>query len=175
MATPRAQKAYEAFFAALGAKPVQNSLAFHWARAIECVYAAERLYELAHDPEITGSDYRTLSRSVRGEGIGIIEAPRGTLFHHYKSDSRGLITDVNLIVASAQNYGAMNIDVRKVATALIKDSKVSNGILNMVEMGFRSYDPCFSCATHAAVGRMPLELVIHDACGNEIQRLSRGQ
>jgi F420-non-reducing hydrogenase large subunit len=175
MATPRAQKAYEAFFQALGNKPVQNSLAFHWARAIECVYAAERLVELVNDPQITGDDFRTVSTTVRGEGIGIIEAPRGTLFHHYRTDDRGLITDVNLIVASAQNYGAMNIDVRKVAKALIKDGKVSNGILNMVEMAFRSYDPCFSCATHAAVGRMPLVLVIHDAGGNEVQRLSRAR
>ncbi len=173
MATPKAQAAYKRFFDTLGAKPVQHSLAFHWARAIECVYAAERLQQLAHDPDILGKDYRTLSRGVKGEGIGIVEAPRGTLFHHYKSDERGVITDVNLIVASAQNYGAMNIDVRNVARALIKDGQVSNGILNMVEMGFRSYDPCFSCSTHAAIGQMPMELVLRGPQGEEIRRISR--
>ncbi len=173
MSTPKAQAAYERFYATLGAKPVQHSLAFHWARAIECVYAAERLRELAHDPDLLGKDTRTLSRGVKGEGIGIVEAPRGTLFHHYRSDERGLITDVNLLVASAQNYGAMNLDIRNVARALIKGGRVSNGILNMVEMGFRSYDPCFSCATHAAIGRMPMEIVLRDHRGEEIRRIRR--
>jgi F420-non-reducing hydrogenase large subunit len=173
MSTPKAQKAYERFFATLGAKPVQNSLAFHWARAIECLYSAERLQELAHDPQVLGKQYRTLSTKVAGEGVGIMEAPRGTLFHHYQSDEKGIITDLNLIVASAQNYGAMNIDIRNVAKALIKGGQVSNGILNMVEMGFRSYDPCFSCATHAAIGQAPLELILHDHRGEVIRRISR--
>jgi F420-non-reducing hydrogenase large subunit len=173
MATPIAQTAYDRFFKTLGKKPVQNSLSFHWARAIECVYAAERLQQLANDPEILGKDYRTISTTVTGEGVGIVEAPRGSLFHHYKSDEKGLITDLNLIVASAQNYGAMNLDIRNVAKTLIKDGQVSNGILNMVEMGFRSYDPCFSCATHAAIGQMPMELVIHDSTGEEIRRIRR--
>ena len=173
MSTPKAQAARERFFATLGSRPVQNSLAFHWARAIECMYAAERLQQLANDPEVLGKEYRTLSRGVTGEGVGIVEAPRGTLFHHYKSDSKGIITDVNLLVASAQNYGAMNIDIRNVARGLIKKGQVSNGILNMVEMAFRSYDPCFSCSTHAAIGQMPLELVIRDCRGSEIRRISR--
>ena len=77
------------------------------------------------------------------------------------------------MVASAQNYGAMNLDIRNVAKTLIKDGQISNGILNMVEMGFRSYDPCFSCATHAAIGQMPMELVIHDSTGQEIRRIRR--
>lgn len=173
IATPKAQKEYERFFSTLGPKPVQNSLAFHWARAVECLYAAERLRELAHDPEVLGTDYRTLSRGVVAEGIGIIEAPRGTLFHHYRTDAQGMMTDLNLVVASSQNYGAMNIDIRKVATALIKGGQVSNGILNMVEMGFRSYDPCFSCATHAAIGQMPMVLSIHDHDGRVIRQISR--
>ncbi|HUV06963.1 MAG TPA: Ni/Fe hydrogenase subunit alpha [Spirochaetia bacterium] len=173
MSTPKAQKVYEAFFAALGGKPVQNSLAFHWARAIECLYAAERLQQLSHDDEIMGKDYRTIGKRITGEGIGVIEAPRGTLFHHYKTDKLGVITDLNLVVASAQNYGAMNLDIRNVAKALIKDGQISNGILNMVEMGFRSYDPCFSCATHAAIGQMPMEIIIRDHSGEEIKRISR--
>jgi len=173
MSTPKAQKAYERFFATLGGKPVQNSLTFHWARAIECMYASERLRELIEDEEIMSRDYRTISRGVTGEGVGVIEAPRGTLFHHYKSDERGLITDLNLIVASAQNYGAMNLDIRNVARTLIKKGQVSNGILNMVEMGFRSYDPCFSCATHAAIGQMPMEIVIHDHTGEVVNRIKR--
>lgn len=173
MATPKAQAAYEAFFGALGAKPVQHSLAFHWARAIEALYAAERLQQLANDDEILSGEYRTIGKKIVGEGVGVIEAPRGTLFHHYKTDDDGIITDLNLIVASAQNYGAMNLDIRNVAKTMIKNGEVSNGILNMVEMGFRSYDPCFSCATHAAIGQMPMELVIHDHNGNEIKRIGR--
>jgi F420-non-reducing hydrogenase large subunit len=173
MPTPKAQAAYERFFNTLGAKPVQNSLAYHWARAVEALYAAERLRQLADDPEIRSPRYRTLCKTVKGEGVGVIEAPRGTLFHHYKTDGNGIMTDLNLLVASAQNYGAMNIDVGNVARALIKDGMVSNGILNMVEMAFRSYDPCFSCATHAALGQMPMQLVIHNQQGEELRRISR--
>jgi F420-non-reducing hydrogenase large subunit len=171
--TPKAQKAYEKFFKTLGNKPVQNSLAFHWARAVECLYAAERLQELAHDKDILSDDYRTIAGEIKGEGIGVIEAPRGTLFHHYKTDKNAIIEDVNLIVASAQNYGAMNIDIRNVAKNLIKKGQVSGGILNMVEMAFRSYDPCFSCATHAAIGRMPMEIIITGHEGEVIQRIRR--
>lgn len=173
MATPKAQQAYEKFFGALGAKPVQNSLAYHWARAIESLYAAERLQELAADDEIMDRKTRTLCREVKGEGVGIIEAPRGTLFHHYKTDANGIITDMNLLVATSQNYGAMNIDVRNVARAIIKGGKVDDGILNMVEMAFRAYDPCFSCATHSAIGRMPMQISIRDSSGREIKRLGR--
>lgn len=180
MATPKAQQAYEHFFKTLGAKPletrgkpVQNSLAYHWARAIETLYAAERLKELAEDNEILSKRHRVLCRKVVGEGVGIIEAPRGTLFHHYKTDANGMITDMNLIVATSQNYGAMNIDVRNVARALIKEGKVDEGILNMVEMAFRAYDPCFSCATHAALGQMPMQISIRDNQGREIKRLGR--
>jgi F420-non-reducing hydrogenase large subunit len=132
---------------------------------------AQKAYDKFY--EVLGKEYRTISTGVAGEGVGIVEAPRGSLFHHYKSDEKGLITDLNLIVASAQNYGAMNLDIRNVAKALIKEGQISNGILNMVEMGFRSYDPCFSCATHAAVGQMPMELVIHDNKGEEIRRIRR--
>jgi F420-non-reducing hydrogenase large subunit len=171
--TPKAQKAYAEFFKTLGRKPVQNSLAFHWARAIESLYAAERLQELANDEDILSKDYRTISRNVIGEGVGVIEAPRGTLFHHYKTDTRGIITDLNLVVASAQNYAAMNIDIRNVARNLIRNGEISNGILNMVEMGFRSYDPCFSCATHAAIGKTPMEITIFNHRNEEIKRLSR--
>ncbi|MGA1868589.1 MAG: Ni/Fe hydrogenase subunit alpha [bacterium] len=173
ISTQRAHKAYGEFFKALGDKPVQNSLAFHWARAIECLYAAERLQELANDDDICSSLCRTISKKVLGEGVGIIEAPRGTLFHHYKTDKNGIMTDLNLVVASAQNYGAMNIDIKNVARALIKNGEVNDGILNMVEMAFRSYDPCFSCATHAAVGAMPMEIIIFNHEKEQIQRISR--
>jgi len=173
MKTPKAQQAYEVFFNKLGKKPVQNSLAYHWARAIEALYAAERLCELAADDDILSKKLRTLCRKVEGEGVGIIEAPRGTLFHHYKTDANGMMIDLNLLVATSQNYGAMNIDVRNVARALIREGKVDQGILNMVEMAFRAYDPCFSCATHAAIGRMPMQISIRDHRGSEIKRLGR--
>ncbi|MGA1825637.1 MAG: Ni/Fe hydrogenase subunit alpha [bacterium] len=173
LSTPKAQKVYTEFFKALGGKPVQNSLAFHWARAIESLYAAERLQELANDDDILSKEYRTISTSISGEGVGVIEAPRGTLFHHYKTDINGIITDLNLVVASAQNYGAMNIDIKNVARSLIKNGEVSEGILNMVEMAFRSYDPCFSCATHAALGTMPMEIIIFNHAKEQIKRISR--
>jgi F420-non-reducing hydrogenase large subunit len=131
------------------------------------------LQELAADDEILSRNYRTISKQVVGEGVGVVEAPRGTLFHHYKTDANGMMTDLNLLVASAQNYGAMNMDVRNVARTLIKNGMVSDGIFNMVEMAFRAYDPCFSCATHAAIGQLPMQIVLRDNTGAEIRRITR--
>ncbi|MCX6992519.1 MAG: Ni/Fe hydrogenase subunit alpha [Kiritimatiellaeota bacterium] len=173
MATPKAQQAYKHFMKRFGPKPVQHSLTYHLARAVEALYAAERLQELAADDEILSRNYRTISKQVVGEGVGVVEAPRGTLFHHYKTDANGMMTDLNLLVASAQNYGAMNMDVRNVAKTLIKNGMVSDGIFNMVEMAFRAYDPCFSCATHAAIGQMPMQIVLRDNTGAEIRHITR--
>ena len=175
MATPLAQEEYERFYQTLGGKPVHATLAFHWARLIELLYAAERLLELAQNKEITDPNIRTIPTATPAEGVGVVEAPRGTLYHHYQTDENGIVKRVNLIVATAQNNPAMNMSVKKAAQGLIKAGRtVTEGLLNMVEMAFRAYDPCLACATHCLPGQMPLEVIIRDFQGNEIQRLSRG-
>ncbi|NLL19149.1 MAG: Ni/Fe hydrogenase subunit alpha [Clostridia bacterium] len=165
MATPLAQEAYEKFFATLGGKPVQATLAYHWARLIELIYNAERLLELARDEEITGPDIRRIPDKTPSEGVGIVEAPRGTLIHHYRTDEQGLVQKVNLIVSTGHNNSAMNMSVKRAAQGLIKKGKVNQGLLNMVEMAFRAYDPCLACATHSLPGQMPLEIRIFDEEG----------
>ncbi|MBM2843442.1 MAG: Nickel-dependent hydrogenase, large subunit, partial [Anaerolineales bacterium] len=161
MATPRAQEAYEEFYKTLGGKPVHQTLAthwarlvelLHWARLVELLYATERWVELATDPEITGPEFRRLPTATPDEGIGIVEAPRGTLTHHYKTDARGILTEVNLIVGTTNNYAPIAMSVKKAAQGLIHKGQVTEGKLNMVEMAFRAYDPCFGCATHSLPG-----------------------
>jgi len=161
MATPLADKEYKRMFETLGGKAVNSTLAFHWARLIELLYATERSMELIQDPEITSDKIRN-PVGEPGEGVGIVEAARGTLIHHYKLDKKGLIEKANLIVATTNNAGAINMSVRNAAKGVIKKGNVGNGILNMVEMAFRAYDPCFACATHTLPGGMPLEVNIYD-------------
>ena len=173
MATPEAQKAYEEYFATLGGKPVHFTLANHWARVIEMLYAAERMRELVNDPEITGKDIRTIPTATPKVGIGVVEAPRGTLFHHYETDEKGLIKKANLIVATQGNSARMAMSVEKSAKGLIHAGKVDDGLLNMIEMAFRAYDPCHGCATHSLPGEMPLIVSIRDASGQVVQELRR--
>jgi F420-non-reducing hydrogenase large subunit len=171
MATPLAQEAYEKFYATLGGKPVHQRLATHWARLIELLYAAERLVELANDPEITSDNFRSLPTETPTEGVGIVEAPRGTLTHHYWTDERGITTKVNLIVGTTNNYAPISMSIKKAAQSFIrKGTVVTEGLLNRVEMAFRLYDPCLSCATHSLPGQMPLQVTIHDATG-EVQEV----
>ena len=165
MATPLAQEAYQRYVAALGGKPIHHTLANHWARVIEMIYAAERLKELADDPEITDSQIRTLPTEAPREGIGIVEAPRGTLIHHYQTDEKGIIQKANMIVATQNNAARMAMSVEKAAKGLISGGNVSEGILNMIEMAFRAYDPCHGCATHSMPGNMPLLVRVHDRAG----------
>jgi F420-non-reducing hydrogenase large subunit len=172
MATPQAQAAYEELVGALG-KPVTATLAFHWARLIELLYAAERMVELIQDPEITSPDIRTLPTGIIGEGVGVVEAPRGTLFHHYKTDANGLVTGLNIVVATTNNYGAIGTSVARAAKGLIHGGVVDQGILNRVEMAMRAYDPCFGCATHALPGEMPLTVEVRDFRGIALSRVSR--
>jgi F420-non-reducing hydrogenase large subunit len=179
MATPRAQEEYERFYATLapdtpaGRKAiVHQRLATHWARLIELLYAAERIVELANDPEATSPDVHAVPTATPTEGVGIVEAPRGTLTHHYWTDERGVLTKVNLIVGTTNNYAPISMSIKKAAERLItKGTVVTEGLLNMVEMAFRTYDPCFGCATHALPGRMPLEVTIRDASGIPIEVL----
>ncbi len=173
MATPLAQEAYQHYLAALGGKPVHHTLANHWARVIELIYAAERLKQLADDPEITDSVIRTLPTQVPREGIGVVEAPRGTLIHHYQTDDKGIIQKANMIVATQNNAARIAMSVEKAAKSLISKGKVSEGILNMVEMAFRAYDPCHGCATHSLPGSMPLMVRVHDHQGNVQATLRR--
>jgi len=138
------------------------------------LYAAEHLLDLCQDSEITSPEVRTIPTDTPDEGVGVVEAPRGTLIHHYQTDDRGVVQKVNLIVATVQNNPAMNMSVKRAAQGLIKKGTVvSEGLLNMVEMAFRAYDPCFGCATHTLPGQMPLEVVIHDSSGEVVERLSR--
>jgi len=173
MATPLADEEYKRMFETLG-KPAHATLAFHWARLIELLYSAERALELAEDPQTAGGDVRNIPSATPKEGIGVVEAPRGTLFHHYWSDENGIITKINLIVATGNNYGAMNYSIKKAAEKLIRNGDVKEGLLNMVEMAFRAYDPCLACATHTLPGQMPLEIEVFGAGGEIVQRLRQG-
>jgi F420-non-reducing hydrogenase large subunit len=174
LATPQAQAAYEEFYATLGGKPVHGTLATHWARLIELLYAAERLVELATDPEITDPHVRTIPTATPTEGVGIVEAPRGTLTHHFITDEQGIVQKANLIVGTTNNYAPISISIKKAAEAFIQKGQVlTEGMLNRVEMAFRAYDPCFGCATHTLPGQMPLEVRIHDAEGNVVDVLQQ--
>ena len=162
MATPKAQAAYEEFYKTLGGKPVHHTLANHWARVIEMIQAAERIEQLVNDPEITSPDVRRVPTNKPVEGMGIVEAPRGTLFHHYKTDERGIITMANMVVATGNNAARIAMSVDKAAKGLIKGGVVTDGLLNLVEMAFRAYDPCLGCATHTLPGQMPLIVRIYN-------------
>ncbi len=172
MATPLAQEEYARMYATLGGKPVHSTLAYHWARLIELLYAAERALELVTDPEIISKNVRN-KPGKPGEGVGIVEAARGTLIHHYQLDENALAKKVNLIVATVNNAPSICLSIKNAAKGLIKKGNVTDGILNMVEMAFRAYDPCFACATHFAVGQMPLEVEIYDSQKRLVQTLKR--
>lgn len=172
MATPLAQQEYERMYETLGGKPVHSTLAFHWARLIELLYAAERALELSRDEEITSKEIRNKPGNP-GEGVGIVEAARGTLIHHYKLNDDGIAEKVNLIVATTNNAPAISMSIRDAAKGLIHGENVSEGLLNMVEMAFRAYDPCFGCATHLATGQMPLQFEIYDHNKRSLRTLKR--
>ncbi len=174
MATPYAHEEYEMMFDTFGTKPVHATMAMHWARLIEMLYAAEHLLELCQDKDITDPNIRNIPTATPSEGIGVIEAPRGTLIHHYQTDSNGIIQKVNLIVATVMNNSAMNMSIKKAAQSLInKNHKATEGLLNMVEMAYRAYDPCIACATHTLPGQMPLEVVIYDHDRTVVDRISQ--
>jgi len=174
MATPLAQAEYRRMYDTLGGKPVHATLAMHWARLIELLYSSERCLELARDPFIWGKELRAPLGEIHGEGVGIVEAQRGTLTHHYWTDKRGMVQKVNIIVGTTNNNGAICMSLKKAAQGLIrKNTEVTDGILNMIEMAFRAYDPCFSCATHSLPGNMPFVLNIRDRTGNILRTISR--
>lgn len=172
IATPMAQKQYESFHQLRGGRVVEGTLYYHLARLIEGLYAVERTGQILDDPQILSTDVLTSGPVVNRQGVGVLEAPRGTLIHHYWVDANGQIERVNLIVATGHNNYAMSRAVEQVAKSCIDPANITEGALNRVEAAIRAYDPCLSCSTHA-VGNMPLLVVIHDAGGNEISRAAR--
>ena len=175
LATPLAQCEFEKFYAAFGGRrPVNQRLATHWARLMEMLYAAERMLSLATDPEIASPDVRATPQRISGTGVGSVEAPRGTLIHHYRADEKGLLESVNLIAGTTHNHAAIAMSIAKAAKSLIRAGRVvEEGMLNRIEMAFRLYDPCLSCATHALPGSMPLSVRIRDHSGWVIRTLRR--
>jgi len=175
MATPIAQQEYERMYATLGGKPVHFTLATHWARVIELMYAAEHTLELAQDDEILSGAIRNIPTATPDEGVGCVEAPRGTLYHHYVTDERGILKKVNLIVGTTNNHGPIAMSIRKATFGLIKKGvEITDGILNRIEMAFRAYDPCFGCATHSLPGQMPLVVEVYDSGGELVAEGRRG-
>ncbi len=179
MATPMAQVEYERLYEALtgdkkGRTPVHHTLATHWARVVELIYAAERTLELAADEEILDPNVRTVATNTPTEGVGSVEAPRGTLTHHYTTDERGVLTSVNLIVGTTNNHAAICMSIKKAAEGLItKGVEITEGLLNRIEMAFRAYDPCFGCATHFLPGHMPMIVRIRNARGEVLSERRR--
>jgi len=171
--TPLAQAAYEEFVEAMG-KPCHNVLAFHWARIIETIHECERALELLEDPELTSPNVRTIpSEEPASEGVGAVEAPRGTLIHHYKVDENAVITDVNIVVATTHNHASIAHSVKRAAKHLIKGGEVRGDLLNAVEMAFRAYDPCLACATHNLPSHYPIIINIFNSKGDLIKTLKR--
>ena len=166
--TELAEKERQEFMALSDGKPVQYTLGFHWARLIELLHCAESIKVLLHDPDLQGEDLVSKGE-LQPSGIGIIEAPRGTLFHHYEIDEQGLIQRANLIVSTTNNNHAMNESIRSVADNYLSGQEITEPLLNQLEVAVRAYDPCLSCATHA-LGQMPLEVTLFDAQGQLVDQ-----
>jgi F420-non-reducing hydrogenase large subunit len=183
LATPLANAEFERFYETLGSRrvngryqPVHFRLATHWARLIELLYAAERMLELATDEEITSPEVRAMpSGAISPDGgIGCVEAPRGTLIHHYEADARGVLTRVNLIVGTTNNHAPIAMSLKRAAQSIIRPGEpVGEGLLNRIEMAFRVYDPCLSCATHSMPGQMRLVVDLKAPDGTVVQSLRR--
>jgi NAD-reducing hydrogenase large subunit len=170
--TPLANEEHRLWKQINGGKPVENTLYFHYARLIETLFAAERVRMLCEDPDILSKDILNTRHNYQGEGVGVIEAPRGTLFHHYWANKNGQLERVNLIVATGHNNWAMSKAVDSVAKTYITGPEITEGLLNRVEAAVRAHDPCLSCSTHA-IGQMPMIVEMVDPQGNTIQTLQR--
>ncbi|MDZ4159790.1 MAG: nickel-dependent hydrogenase large subunit, partial [Anaerolineaceae bacterium] len=170
--TPLANAELQQFKALNNGKPVENTLHYHYARLIEILFAAERVRMLLDEKDILSTETRNTKFNLRGEGVGVIEAPRGTLIHHYWTDDKGKLERVNLIVSTGHNNWAMCKAVDSVAKTYIKGPEIREGLLNRVEAAVRAHDPCLSCSTHA-IGQMPMLVEIRDPEGKLIQTLRR--
>ena len=167
-----AEKERREFMELGGGRPVHSTLAYHWARLIEVLYSAEKMKELLNDPDLQGNDLVTTGER-RSEAVAFLEAPRGTLFHHYKIDDNDQVEMANLIVSTTSNNEPMNRAVKRVAEDYLAGQEITEGLLNHVEVAIRAYDPCLSCATHA-LGQMPLVVSLIDAEGREISKRIKG-
>ena len=174
MTTPMAQEEYDQMFNTLVAKPAHNTLAMHWARLICALQAAEHNVMIASEPILTSKDIRNMNLKLKKTGVGVVEAPRGTLFHHYETDDDGVLNKVNLIVATQHNSAPICLSIKKAAQACIKGATIEEGLLNRVEMAFRAYDPCLACATQSLAGKTSLRVNIRDGSGEIITTLGRG-
>ncbi|NLH48047.1 MAG: Ni/Fe hydrogenase subunit alpha [Myxococcales bacterium] len=170
--TPEAEAERNEFMALGGGKPINITMAYHWARIIELLHSIEKIKELLNDKDLQGNDL-VVNGQRREEGVGLIEAPRGTLFHHYRVDKNDQVVMGNLIVSTTSNNEPMNRAVQKVAADTFDGRAITEGMLNGIEVAIRAYDPCLSCATHA-LGQMPLEVTLVDAEGNLVDRKTRG-
>lgn len=168
--TPLAQKELEEFRGNFG-RPAQLTLLYHWARLIELLYCAERAMELLNDPEITDPNTWKAVAPRAARGIGVVEAPRGTLIHDYETNEKGIVTNCNIIVGTTHNNAPINMSVKRAAMDLIKNGVYDQGLLNKVEMAIRAYDPCLSCATHELDGRIAVKIDILNAAGETIDTL----
>lgn len=171
--TPLAETARQRFKAYGHGNPVHDTLAYHWARMIELLHCAELIHGLLHDSGITGTNLLAEKGEYQPQGIGVIEAPRGTLFHHYHVNDEGLVTQANLIVSTTSNNQAMNESVRVVANQYLDGHEITEALLNHLEVAVRAYDPCLSCATHA-LGKMPLQVALQNREGGVIHQLTKG-
>ncbi len=168
--TPEAEAARKEFMAVTHGKPNNISMAYHWARMIEVLHSAEKIRDLLNDTDLQGDDL-VVKGDRRPEGVGLIEAPRGTLFHHYRVNENDQVTMCNLIVSTTSNNIPMNLAVEGVAKKYLSGTEITEGLLNHVEVAIRAYDPCLSCATHA-LGRMPLIVSVVDHTGETVARRS---
>jgi NAD-reducing hydrogenase large subunit len=166
--TPEAEAARKEFMAVTDGKPNNITMAYHWARMIETLHTIEKIKELLHDPDLQGEDL-VVTGDRREEGVGLLEAPRGTLFHHYRVNEDDQIVMANLIVSTTNNNEPMNRAVQKIANDYLSGNEITEGLLNHIEVGIRAYDPCLSCATHA-MGQMPLVVELFDCHGHLINR-----
>ena len=172
ISTEKAQEAYEKFVE-MGGKPAHATMLYHWARLIEMLYASERMLELAQDEEITSNEIANYEGEITGKGVGVVEAPRGILFHHYETDENAMMKLVNLIIPTTQNNPSICMEIKKSASKLITNGKISEGILNRIEMAFRAYDPCLACSAHSLPGKLPLRIQIIDSDGKLIREIKR--
>jgi len=172
MKTPLAQAEFEIFKKMNGGKPVHGTFYYHYTRLIEALSDVEVAEKILNDPQVTSTHIQHKGQWNYPEGIGSSEAPRGTLFHHYKTDETGKLINVNLLIATGQNNPSMNRSVLEVAKQYVKGNDIKEGMLNRVESTIRCYDPCLSCSTHA-IGTMPMEVEILDAKGNSVRKLIR--
>ena len=161
----------QAFKAVTDGKPMQAALAYHWARLIELLYCTEAIKELLLDADISGSDLLNKG-DMQACGIGVVEAPRGTLFHHYEMNDDGVVTRANLIVSTTNNNQAMNESIRQVASTYLDGNQLTEPLLNQIEVGMRAYDPCMSCAAHA-MGKMPLEITLVNENDEVVDRIEK--